>query len=139
MEDVSERGQLVKVAIPARDEDQALFRLDQARMYASYHRSVRKLRSLVPIRRRVAVAARAADGRIVVAAPADYVALTRDLAETEIEARAGLPEGSRAAVRELQVAGGMSALARQWFEANGWSVKTGARQRLLPDAGSGGS
>ncbi len=134
MTGVSNRGQLVKVAVLAKNEDQALWRLDQARMYARLHRKAAPLASFVEMRRRVAVAAKARNGDIVVAAPADYVALTRDLAGTEIEARGGLSEVGASGARHLWVAGGMSSPARQWFESNGWTVHVRARKRLLPEA-----
>ena len=52
------RGEIVKVAVLAKDEDQVMFRVRQARMYANYHRSVKRLRAFVPIGKLVAVAGR---------------------------------------------------------------------------------
>jgi uncharacterized membrane protein len=116
----------------AKDEDQALFRVDQARMYANYHESVGRLRGFVPITRLVAVAGRTADGAVVVNAPADYIALTANLAGYVMDVRAGLERVAGVSGRQLWVAGGMSAVARQWFETNGWTVHANAQKRLLP-------
>jgi hypothetical protein len=132
MDGVADRGEFVKVAVLAKDEDQALFRVDQARMYANYHESVGRLRGFVPITRLVAVAGRTADGAVVVNAPADYIALTRNLADYVIDVSAGLEQVAGASGRQLWVAGGVSATARQWFEANGWTVHANAQKRLLP-------
>jgi hypothetical protein len=132
MDGVADRGEFVKVAVLAKDEDQALFRVDQARMYANYHKSVGRLREFVPITRLVAVAGRTADGAVVVNAPADYIALTTNLADYVIDVRAGLEQVAGVSGRQLWVAGGMSAMARQWFEANGWTVHANAQKRLLP-------
>jgi hypothetical protein len=132
LDGVSDRGELVKVAVLAKDEDQALFRVDQARMYANYHESVGRLQGFVPISRLVAVAGRTADGALVVNVPADYIALTANLADYVMDVRAGLEPAAGSSGRPLWVAGGVSAKARQWFEANGWTVHANAQKRLLP-------
>jgi hypothetical protein len=132
MDGVADRGEFVKVAVLAKDEDQVLFRVDQARMYASYHQSVARLRRFVPITSLVAVAAQTAEGAVVVNAPADYIALTANLADHVMDVRAGLEQVVGASDRQLWVAGGVSAMARQWFEASGWTVHADAQKRLLP-------
>lgn len=132
MDGVADRGEFVKVAVLAKDEDQALFRVDQARMYANYHETVGRLQGFVPISRLVAVAGRTADGAIVVNAPADYVSLTAHLADYVMDVRAGLDQAPDVSGRQLWVAGGMSRTARQWFEAKGWTVHANEQKRLLP-------
>jgi hypothetical protein len=132
MDGVADRHEFVKVAVLAKDEDQALFRVDQARMYANYHKSVKRLRAFVPITRLVAVAGRTSDGAAVIQAPADYVALTRDLADYAVDVRVALEKTAGVSSRELWLAGGITQIARQWFESNGWKVHTKAQKRLLP-------
>lgn len=132
MDGVADRGEFVNVAVLAKDEDQALFRVDQARMYANYHETVGRLQGFVPITRLVAVAGRTADGAIVVNAPADYVSLTAHLADYVMDVRAGLDQAPDVSGRQLWVAGGMSRTARQWFEAKGWTVHANEQKRLLP-------
>jgi hypothetical protein len=132
MDGVADRGEFVKVAVLAKDEDQVLFRVDQARMYANYHQSVGRLRRFVPITRLVAVAGQTVDGAVVVNAPADYVALTANLADYVMDVRAGLDQVAGVSDRQLWIAGGMSAMARQWFQASGWIVHANAQKRLLP-------
>jgi hypothetical protein len=132
MDGVADRGELIKVAVLAKDEDQALFRVDQARMYANYHKSVGRLQGFVPIPRLVAVAGRTAAGAIIVNAPADYVTLTAHLADYVMDVRAGLDQAPDVSGRQLWVAGGMSRTAREWFEAKGWSVHANEQKRLLP-------
>ncbi len=132
MDGVANREELVKVAVLAKNEDQALFRVDQARMYANYHESVKRLRSFVQIARMVAVAGRTSDGAAVIQAPADYVALTRDLADYALDGRVALEKTRGVSSRELWLAGGITPLARQWFESNGWTVHAEAQKRLLP-------
>jgi hypothetical protein len=132
IEGAADRGAFVKVAVLAKDEDQALFRVDQARMYANYHKSVARLRAFVPIRKLVAVAARTADGSVVVTLPADYVALTQHLIGFVIKARGGLEKLADVSKKQLWVAGRMSAMARKWFEESGWTVHANAHKKLLP-------
>jgi hypothetical protein len=129
---VPDRGEFVKVAARAKNETQALFRVDQARMYANYHESVGRLHAFVPIPRLVAVAGRTTDGAMVVNAPADYVALTAKLADRVVDVRAGLGQEPEVSGRHLWVAGGASGKARKWFEADGWTVHANAQKQLLP-------
>jgi len=128
---VADRNAFVKAAMHARDEDQALLRVDQARMYASYHKSVERLHAFVPISKLAAVAGRTDGGSVVVALPADYVALTPHLTGVVMEASGGLDGVAGVSGKQLWIAGGMSPKARGWFEANGWTVRAEARERLL--------
>jgi hypothetical protein len=132
MDGVADRGEFVRVALRAKNEDEVLFRVDQARMYSHYHKSVRRLRAFVPIGRRVAIAARASDGTAVLLAPADYVALTRSFADQVIDPRVAREKVGGASSGRLWVAGGISAMAKKWLEANGWSVRANLREQLLP-------
>jgi hypothetical protein len=122
------RGEFVKVAILAKDEDQALFRLFQARMYANHHKSVKALKEFVLVSELVVVAARTDDGVLVVNAPADHVSFTESLSGFFREARSGLDDLAGLSGKELWIAGGMSSMARKWLEKNGWTVHTNARK-----------
>jgi hypothetical protein len=131
MDGVADRNAFVRAAVLAKDEDQALFRVDQVRMYANYHKSVKRLRAFVPSTKLVAVAGQTADGSLVVQFPADYVALTQDLAEFVYEQ--ALYPVAGVSDKQLWVAGGMSPAARKWFEKNGWTVRSEAHKQLLPE------
>jgi hypothetical protein len=128
----ADRGQFVKVAVLAKDEDQALFRIFQARMYASYHESVKPIEKFVLVSKLVVVGARTTDGVLVVAVPADHVFFTESLAGYFRAARSGLEDLASASSKQLWIAGGMSPKARKWIEESGWAVHTDAREQLLP-------
>ena len=64
--------------------------------------------------------------------PADFIALSPNLADYVTDVRAGLDPAAGSSGRQLWVAGGVSAKARRWFEAKGWSVHATAQKRLLP-------
>jgi hypothetical protein len=68
---------------------------------------------------------------VVVALPADYVALTPHLTGVVMEASGGLDKVAGVSGKQLWIAGGVSPKARGWFEANGWTVRAEARERLL--------
>jgi hypothetical protein len=130
----ADRGEFVKVAVLAKNEDQALFRVCQALMYASYHRSVKPLEKFVLVSEMVVVAARTAKGALVVSVPADYVFFTRDVAGYFRAARSGLDGLGGVSSKQLWIAGGMSPMARKWLEESGWTVHTDAREKLLPSS-----
>jgi hypothetical protein len=128
----ADRGEFVKVAVLAKDEDQALFRLTQARMYANFHKSVKPLQDFVLVSKLVVVAARTADGVLVVNVPADHVFFTSSLAGFFREARSGLDDVPGVSSKQLWIASGMSPRARTWLEESGWTVHTDVKERLLP-------
>jgi hypothetical protein len=117
----ADRGEFVKVAVLAKDEDQALFRLSQARMYANYHKSVKPLSAFVLVSEMVVIAARTADGALIVNAPADHVFFTSSLAGFFRAARSGLDDVAGVSSRHLWIAGGISPMARSWLEKSGWA------------------
>jgi hypothetical protein len=127
IENAADRRELVKVAVLAKDEDQALFRVSQARMYANYHESVAPIRGFVSVSELVVVAARTADGALVVHVPSDYVSLSSNLAAFFKVARTGLEGVPGVERKELWLAGGMSPRARKWVEESGWTIHTNFR------------
>jgi hypothetical protein len=132
MDSASDRGEFVKLAVLAKDEDQALFRVFQARMYANFHKSVKPIQAFVLVSELVVVAARTADGALVFNVPADHVFFTSSLAGFFREARSGLDDVAGVSSKELWVAGGMSPMARTWLEESGWTVHANAKEQLLP-------
>jgi hypothetical protein len=132
IDDAADRGEFVKVAILAKDEDQALFRVCQARMYANFHKSVKPIQAFVLVSKLVVVAARAADGALVVNVPADHVFFTSSLAGFFREARSGLDDVAGVSSKQLWIAGGMSPMASAWLEESGWTVHTDEAKQLLP-------
>jgi len=128
----ADRGEFVKLAVLAKDEDQALFRVCQARMYANYNKSVKPIQVFVLVSKLAVVAARTADGALVFNVPVDHVFFTSSLAGFFREARSGLDDVAGVSSKELWVAGGMSPMARTWLEESGWTVHTDAKEQLLP-------
>ncbi len=121
------RGEFVKIAVLAKDEDQVLFRIAQARMYADYHESMVRIQEFVLVSKLMVVAARTEKGALVVNVPADYVSFTENLATYFTAARSRLDEVPGAKDKQLWLAGGMSAKAREWIEDSGWTVHTDRR------------
>jgi hypothetical protein len=129
----ADRAAFVKMAVLARNEDQVLFRVQQARMYANYHRSVTPIRSFAQLSKMAVVTARTADGTVVVCGPVDYLSLTLHLAGYFQAARSGLENVPDVTGKELWIAGGISPMAREWVEENGWEVHANAEEQLLPE------
>jgi hypothetical protein len=129
---VADRGEFVKVVVLAKDEDQALFRLNQARMYANHHEAVAPLEAFVLVSELVVVAAQTADGTLVVQVPADYVSFSFNLAGFFVAARSGLDSLEGIKRKQLWLAGGISPVARKWIEESGWSVHTHTRRQAPP-------
>jgi hypothetical protein len=130
----ADRAAFVKAAVLAKNEDQVLFRVHQARMYANYHESVAPIQAFAQVTKMVVVAARTADGTVVVNGPLDYVSLTSNLAGYFEAARSGLEDMPDVSGKEVWIAGGMSPTARKWVEESGWDVYTNAREQLLPES-----
>lgn len=127
IDDADGRGEFLKTAVLAKNEDQALFRLSQARMYANYHETVAQIREFVLVSELMVVAARNADGALVVNVPADHVSFSSNLAAYFTAARSRLDEVPGVEDKQLWVAGGMSPMAREWIEESGWTVQTDTR------------
>ena len=128
----ADRGEFVKVAVLAKDEDQVLFRLSQARMYANYHKSVKPIQAFVLVSKLVVVAARTADGALVANVPADHVFFTWGLDGFFTAARSGLDDVPGVSSKQIWIAGGMSPTAKTWLEESGWTVHRDAKEQLLP-------
>jgi hypothetical protein len=127
IDDAAGRGEFVKVAVLAKNEDQALFRIAQARMYANHHKSIERIQKFVLVSEMIVVAARTAKGALVVNVPADYVSFTENLAAYFTAARSGLDQVPGITEKQLWLAGGLSPVARKWIEESGWTVRTDTR------------
>ena len=101
----TDRAVFVEAAALAKNEDQVLFRVQQARMYANYHKSVAPIQAFARVSRLAVVAARSADGTVVVNGPIDYVCLTSDLAGYYEAARSGLEGVPGVSGKQVWVAG----------------------------------
>jgi hypothetical protein len=122
------RGAFLAFATAAPDQDVAHFALLQARMYAQYHRKHEPLARFQRIGARLV--ARTADGSVVAIHPTDYLFWT--------EALAGIvgnvsPELDDAPSKTLWVGIRASDAARRGLAANGWELREGALEALLPD------
>jgi hypothetical protein len=122
------RGDFLAFATAAPDPDVARFALLQARMYAQYHRKHEPIKRFERLGARLV--ARTADGSVVVIHPTDYLFWT--------EALAGIVGGVSAQLDDapdklLWVGSRASAAARQGLAANGWELREGALEALLPD------
>jgi hypothetical protein len=122
------RGDFLAFATAAPDPDVARFALLQARMYAQYHRKHEPIERFQRFGARLV--ARTADGSVVVLHPTDYLFWT--------EALAGIgggvtPQLGDAPGKLLWVGIRASDAARKGLAANGWEVREGELEALLPD------
>jgi hypothetical protein len=122
------RGDFLAFATAAPDADVAHFAVLQARMYAQYHRKHQPIGRFQRIGLRLA--ARTADGSVVAIHPTDYLFWTEALAGIVASVGAKLDD---APGKLLWVGIRASDAARQGLAANGWELREGALEALLPD------
>ena len=120
MNGTEERGVFMKHAMFTDNADVAYFRRRQAGMYADYYKNVG------PIARFVAIGDIAAgqkeDGGLVFCVPLDMLYWT-DSAAAFVTVFDGNATAAGVKGKELWIAGGVSAMARQELEARGWTVR----------------
>ena len=126
---VSGREILVKSAIAADSDALAMLRQRQARMLAGFHEKVQPLQSLSAAGN--AIAARARDGKVIVAVPVDYVVWTDSVGNGASTATAQLQASAGSAARELWIGGGLTPLARKELEGRGWKIFDKAADKLI--------
>jgi hypothetical protein len=119
MNGTADRGNFVKFAVLARNNNVAFFRAGQAEMYAN-------LNKVTPVERFVKIgtnaAARLANGTVVFCFPLDYLSWTENnaaLAESLDRQVNALPDVRG---KEIRITGGISKDARKALEDLGWKV-----------------
>jgi hypothetical protein len=134
MSGVEDRGALIEVALLAETAGDAFLWQKRAEMFTGYHVNVEPAARLVRIMTDVVILT--PDGKLIGMVPTDYVAWTEanaaltsrtaseEVVKTEV---AGIGEVSS---KELWFLGGVSPLAQQNLEANGWASVADARDRL---------
>ena len=119
MNGTADRGNFVKFAVLARNDNVAFFRARQAEMYAN-------LNKVTPVERFVAVgtnaAARLANGAVVFCFPLDYLAWTENNARLAESLDRLVSAFSDVRGKEIRIAGGISPSARKALEGLGWKV-----------------
>lgn len=121
----------LRLAAGTENQDQALFRVRMAQMYAGYARNVDALKGFLPLGR--LAGAKAASGRLVLCFPLDHLCWTQDVARMAKDIDAGRERIGASGV-ELWVTGGVSQKLRGLFAARGWSVREKAGKELLGEA-----
>lgn len=111
---VTGRVDVMPLALTVASEAQARFLVQTLRMTARYHETVKPLQSLVVLG---TVAARTADGEVVVAAPVDYLSWTEGVARFSANEELAGPH------RALHVAGRLTDRARDELAGRGWTVR----------------
>jgi hypothetical protein len=129
MNGVTDRGALVRLALPSQNSTVAFFRQRQAQMYAGYNKSVSPLGSFISLGQ--FAAGRTANGALVFDLPLDYLVWTEAMATLFTGANQlvnNLPE-----VKEKQVwlTGTLSARARKEIENRGWQIHDRAETQLF--------
>src|SRR5262249_33814495 len=122
---IAGRAEVIALAGPVANEDQARFLMSSAQMLAHHHEWVTKLTSVAA---RGTVVGKTATGGLVVAAPVDYIAWTENVATF-----ARRPDFAASSL-DIYLTGRMSPRARQEFERIGWDRHGGSHAA----AGNGG-
>ena len=122
------RGDSLAFATSAPDPDVSHFAVLQARMYAQYHRKHEPIERFQRLGARLV--ARTADGSVVAMHPTDYLFWTEPLARIVGSVSAQLED---APGKLLWVGIRASDAARQGLAADGWELREGALEALLPD------
>ncbi len=117
------RQEFVKYAIPTTEEEVALFRTRAAQIYAGYHRDVGPIARFIS--RGKMVAAVTGDGKLLLAAPVDYLAWTQPLDGFVALFEGPLDQGEGPSARELWITGAASGRTREEMRKRGWTIKEG--------------
>src|SRR5262249_47804043 len=129
---IAGRAEVIALAGPVANEDQARFLMSSAQMLAHHHEWVTKLTSVAA---RGTVVGKTATGGLVVAAPVDYIAWTENVAT--FARRPDFAAGSL----DIYLTGRMSPRARQGGRAHGRSSSASAgtctKDRRPPPAPEG--
>ncbi|MEI7994948.1 MAG: hypothetical protein WCH01_08615, partial [Methylococcaceae bacterium] len=119
MNGTADRGNFVKFAVLARNNNAAFFRARQAEMYAN-------LNKVTPVERFVAVgtnaAARLANGTVVFSFPLDYLSWTENNAALAESLNLQVNDLPDVRGKEIRIIGGISKDARKALEKLGWKV-----------------
>ena len=110
---VKGRSEVMPLVLTVASEEQARYIVQTLRMTARYHHTVKPLKELIVLG---TVAARDADGEIVVAAPVDY------LSWNEGVDRFTASDALTSTQRSIHLAGRLTERAREELEARGWVV-----------------
>jgi hypothetical protein len=119
LDGVAGRAELFRHSIDLTSDDEAQVYLRSAGLLVLAHKS-HPLRDIIPGVR--LPAAERADGQLVVCAAFEAVYWTKDVAESEEQLERLLPPQRNGIVRELWIAGAMSARARGALQAREWSL-----------------
>jgi hypothetical protein len=126
--DAKGREHVLRVAIGADNEEQALYFQQLAEMLAGYHREQSPILEILPFRR--LVVARAKNGHLVALLPVDEIRWTRSAARALRSLGLNPPGSGTPKKIELWVSGGASGPLRQQIGAAGIALTTGAQATL---------
>lgn len=110
---VEGRQEVMPLVLTVASEEQARYIVQTLRMTARYHHTVRPLKELVV---QGTIAARDADGEIVVAAPVDYLSWNEGVDQFTAN------DALAATQRSIRLAGRLTERAREELESRGWVV-----------------
>ena len=132
MQGVAQRGIVVDDAVAAPGETEAFQRLLQAEMLSAYHRDVGRFARLVSLGGLPAGVT--AEGKLVLAMPADHLAWT-EFMDRQVRREAPTPAMPKGVTRkEIWLSGEASALARSVLQDRHWTVIEQTGQRLIPNS-----
>jgi hypothetical protein len=129
MPETREKMSFVKFAVLAINEEVALFAQQVVQMHAGYHRKIDKIEEFIPFGS--VIASRSARGKLVAAAPLDYVIwniYNAEIFQAFDEYAKRIPAIKD---KELWLTGGLSPMTRKHLEDTGWKIFENGENRLL--------
>ncbi len=129
MNGVTDRGAVVRLALPSKNSTVAFFRQRQAQMYAGYNKSVAPLASFTSLGQ--FAVSQTTNGALVVNLPLDYLVWTEPMAQALtagnqlVNTLPGIKE------KQLWFTGTLSPRARKEIGSRGWQIHDHAEAQLM--------
>ena len=129
MKGVTDRGALIRLALPSQNSTVAFFRQRQAEMYAGYNKSVTPLERFISLGQ--FAVGRTINGALVFNVPLDYLVWTEPMAQLLNGANELVNNLPGIKEKQLWLTGTLSARARKEIESRGWQIHDRAEAQLF--------
>ena len=132
MPETADRGLFIKYAVPTDSEVVALFNQQIAQLQAGYYQHMDKIEQFILIGG--LIASRSSTGKLIVAAPLDYVIWNKNT-ERIFQAFDDYAKGTAGIKgKEWWLTGSLSPMIHEKLKANGWQLHEQSEKRLLKKA-----
>lgn len=129
MSDTADRGLFIKYAVPTDSEEVALFNQRIALMQAGYYLHVEKIRQFIRIGG--LIASRSSKGKLIVAAPLDYVIWSKQTERIFQAFDDYAKETPGIKAKEWWLTGSLSPMTRQRLKGKGWQLHEQCEKQLF--------